>query len=55
VPGGEDVDIYVLGLQEIVDITSATEALRPYTDPTAAKKWKASLEAALPTGYQLVS
>lgn len=55
VPGGEDVDIYVLGLQEIVDITSATEALRPYTDPSAAKKWKASLEAALPKGYQLVS
>lgn len=55
VPGGEDIDMYVLGLQEIVDITSATEALRPYTDPSVAKKWKASLEGALPKGYQLVS
>lgn len=55
VPGGEDVDIYVLGLQEIVDITSATEALRPYTDPAAAKRWKQSLEGALPPGYKLVA
>ncbi|KAH7074761.1 Endonuclease/exonuclease/phosphatase [Paraphoma chrysanthemicola] len=55
VPGGDEIGIYVLGLQEIVDITSATEALRPYTDPTAAKRWKASLEAALPEGYQLVA
>ncbi|RMZ73292.1 inositol polyphosphate 5-phosphatase ocrl-1 [Pyrenophora seminiperda CCB06] len=55
VPAGEDVDIYVLGLQEIVDITSPAEALRPYTDPSTANKWKASIEAALPTGYQLVA
>ena len=55
VPGGQDIDIYALGLQEIVDITSAAEALRPYTDPTTANKWKASLEAILPKGYQLVS
>jgi phosphatidylinositol-bisphosphatase len=55
VPGGEQVDIYALGLQEIVDISSATEALRPYTDPSAANRWKASLEAALPKGYKLVA
>jgi phosphatidylinositol-bisphosphatase len=55
VPGGEEVDIYALGLQEIVDITSATEALRPYTDPSAANRWKASLEAALPKGYKMVA
>ncbi|KAF2823992.1 DNase I-like protein [Ophiobolus disseminans] len=55
VPGGEEIGMYVLGLQEIVDITSATEALRPYTDPSVAKKWKASLEAALPKGYQFVA
>jgi phosphatidylinositol-bisphosphatase len=55
VPGGEDIDIYALGIQEIVDITSAAEALRPYTDPTMANKWKASLEAALPNGYQVVA
>jgi phosphatidylinositol-bisphosphatase len=55
VPGGEEIDIYVLGLQEIVDITSPTEALRPYTDPAAANRWKASLEEALPKGYKMVS
>ena len=55
VPGDDEVDLYVLGLQEIVDITSAAEALKPYTDPTMANKWKASLEAALPEGYQLVA
>jgi phosphatidylinositol-bisphosphatase len=55
VPGGEEIDIYVLGLQEIVDITSPTEALRPYTDPAAANRWKASLEEVLPKGYKLVS
>lgn len=55
VPGDEDIDLYVLGLQEIVDITSAAEALKPYTDPSIANKWKASLEAALPEGYKLVA
>lgn len=55
VPGAEEVDIYVLGLQEIVDISSAAEALRPYTDPSVANKWKASLQGALPEGYQLVA
>ena len=55
VPGDEEVDIYALGLQEIVDITSPTEALRPYTDPSTANKWKASIEAALPKGYKLVA
>ncbi|KNG52565.1 phosphatase family protein [Stemphylium lycopersici] len=55
VPGDEDIDIYALGLQEIVDITSPTEALRPYTDPSTANKWKASLDAVLPKGYKLVA
>jgi phosphatidylinositol-bisphosphatase len=55
VPGDDDIDLYVLGLQEIVDITSAAEALKPYTDPTQANKWKSYLEAALPSGYKLVA
>ncbi|KAI9653383.1 MAG: hypothetical protein M1831_006088 [Alyxoria varia] len=54
VPGGEDVGIYALGLQEIVDINSATEALRPYADPTTTKKWRKKVEEALPPGYQLI-
>lgn len=55
VPGGEDIGLYVLGLQEIVDISSAAEALRPYTDPHPGKKWKQAIEKALPEGYQLVA
>jgi phosphatidylinositol-bisphosphatase len=54
-PGGTEVGIYALGLQEVVDVSSATEALRPYTDPSVAKRWKVALEAALPRGYQLVA
>ncbi|KAF2265459.1 DNase I-like protein [Lojkania enalia] len=54
VPGGEEVGIYALGLQEIVDINSPAEALRPYTDPTVANRWKDVIKAALPKGYQLV-
>lgn len=51
VPGGEDVGLYVLGLQEIVDISSAAEALKPYNDPHPSRKWKRAVEDALPDGY----
>lgn len=51
VPHGDQVGLYVLGLQEIVDISSATEALRQYTDTHSAKKWTQTMEAALPKGY----
>lgn len=54
-PHDEDVGLYVLGLQEVVDITAVGEALRPYTDPAAANKWKESMLEALPQGYQLVA
>lgn len=51
----EEVDLYVLGLQEIVDVSSPAEALRPYTDPGPANRWKEAVHQALPPGYQLVS
>lgn len=51
----EGVDLYVLGLQEIVDISSPAEALRPYVDPAPSKRWKEAVHTALPPGYQLVS
>lgn len=54
-PGGDDIGIYALGLQEIVDIGSAAEALRPYSDPHTAKKWKRAIAEALPEGYQLIA
>ncbi|KAJ9642939.1 hypothetical protein H2199_004461 [Coniosporium tulheliwenetii] len=55
IPGGDEIGLYVLGLQEVVDITSAAEALRPYTDPAAANRFKAALEEALPSGYRLIA
>ncbi|KAF2490423.1 DNase I-like protein [Lophium mytilinum] len=54
-PGGEEVGIYALGLQEVVDVGSATEAFKPYTDPAVAQKFKNAMLAALPPGYQLVA
>jgi hypothetical protein len=50
-PAGEEIGLYVLGLQEIVDVGSATEALRPYTDPSAANSYKEALDKSLPPGY----
>ena len=54
-PGGEEIGLYILGLQEIVDIGSATEALRPYSDPHPAQKWKQAVAEALPKGYQCMA
>lgn len=51
----DEIGIYVLNLQEIVDITAVTEALRPYADPSVARKWKDALQPALPEGYTLVA
>ncbi|KAL8931399.1 MAG: hypothetical protein Q9211_006991, partial [Gyalolechia sp. 1 TL-2023] len=55
VPGGEDIGLYALGLQEIVDISSAAEALKPYNDPHPSRKWKRAVEDALPSGYVKVA
>ena len=51
----KEVGIYVLGLQEIVDISSAAETLLPYSEPSTARKWRDQVEDALPGDYQLVS
>ena len=53
-PAGHEVDIYVLGLQEIVDVSSPAEALRLYADPNTSKKWKDAMEDGLP-GYEKVA
>ena len=55
IPGGDDIGLYVLGLQEIVDISSVAEALRPYSDPHPGRKWKQAVAEALPHGYQPVA
>lgn len=54
-PGGEEIGIYALGLQEIIDVSSAAEALRPYIDPHPARKWKQAVTEALPKGYHVVA
>ena len=51
----EQIDLYVLGLQEVIDVTSITEAIKPYTDPNPAKKWKNALRRALPRGYKKIA
>ncbi|KAL9105351.1 MAG: hypothetical protein Q9227_009471 [Pyrenula ochraceoflavens] len=53
-PAGDEVDLYVLGLQEIVDVSSITEAFRLYADPAISKKWKDAMQEALP-GYEKVA
>ena len=55
VPHHDEIGLYVLGLQEVVDVASVTEAVKPYTDPNPAKKWKNALREALPPGYQKVA
>lgn len=51
-----DIGLYVLGLQEIVDLNLTKEymARAVYADNTATEKWKTALEAAMPRGYELV-
>lgn len=54
--GGEDIGLYVLGLQEVVELTSAKEYIgRVYTDPGTTSKWRKALVDALPTGYQIIA
>ena len=54
-PGGEEIGMYILGLQEIVDISSAGEALRPFYDPNPGRKWKQAVMDGLPRGYYKVA
>lgn len=53
--GSDDIGIYALGLQEIVDINSISEALRPFSDVATSARFKKAMEASLPNGYQLVA
>lgn len=52
---GDQIDLYVLGLQEVIDVTSMTEAVKPFTDPNPGKKWKRALKRALPPGYKKIA
>ncbi|KAL7931308.1 DNase I-like protein [Trichoderma chlorosporum] len=53
--GNNGFDLYVLGLQEVVDLNQTREYMnRLYVDNGPMEKWTAAAEAALPPGYQLV-
>jgi phosphatidylinositol-bisphosphatase len=51
----EEIDLYVMGLQEVIDISSMTEAVKPYTDPGPARKYRDAIADALPEGYLLIA
>ena len=53
--GGDDIDLFVLGLQEVVDLGPSQYLNRVVAEDTTREKWKAALQASLPDGYQLVS
>ena len=55
--GGDDVGLYVLGLQEVVDLNVTKEYMNRavYADNAPMEKWQAALEAAMPPGYQLMA
>lgn len=49
----DKVHLYVLGLQEVVNLNPVTQYV--YADVNPTDKWRAALEAALPDGYQFVA
>lgn len=52
IPGGEEIGLYVLGLQEVIDLTSISQyATRVYVDPGPTNKWRKATQNALPKGY----
>ncbi|EFQ25901.1 endonuclease/Exonuclease/phosphatase [Colletotrichum graminicola] len=54
--GGGKIGLYVLGLQEIVDLNMARDYMnRMSSDPAPMNKWKEALEKAMPDGYELVA
>ncbi|KAH7360926.1 Endonuclease/exonuclease/phosphatase [Rhexocercosporidium sp. MPI-PUGE-AT-0058] len=56
IAGGEEIGIFVLGLQEVVDLNSAREYIgRVYTDPEPTAKWRKAMMDGLPAGYVLVT
>ncbi|KUJ13017.1 phosphatase family protein-like protein [Mollisia scopiformis] len=56
IAGGDEIGLYVLGLQEVVDLASATQYIgRVYTDLEPTNKWRKALAEALPTGYVLIA
>ncbi|EFX00150.1 phosphatase family protein [Grosmannia clavigera kw1407] len=52
--GGDKIGLYVLGLQEVVDLNAATQYMSRASAVPVLEKWKAAVGDALPAGYKLV-
>ncbi|ROW05986.1 hypothetical protein VPNG_08440 [Cytospora leucostoma] len=50
--GRDQIGLYVLGLQEVVNLNPVTQYV--YSEPNPTDKWRLALEAALPAGYEFV-
>ncbi|PQE28154.1 endonuclease Exonuclease phosphatase protein [Rutstroemia sp. NJR-2017a BBW] len=56
ITGGDEIGLYVLGLQEVVELASAKEYIgRVYSDTGPVTKWRKALSEALPEGYTLIA
>ncbi|KAI4214075.1 MAG: hypothetical protein LQ351_003479 [Letrouitia transgressa] len=51
----EGIGLYVLGLQELVDITSISENTGAFSDHQVVGRWTKAVEQALPPGYAKVA
>ena len=53
-PNQNDISIYALGLQEIIDISSPA-SIKPFGDAQARERWKLAVSDALPSGFQMIA
>ncbi|GJN82999.1 phosphatase [Purpureocillium lilacinum] len=55
--GGNEIGLYVLGLQEVVDLSLTRDYVNRtvYTDNSPMDRWQAAIEAALPPGYERIA
>jgi inositol polyphosphate 5-phosphatase INPP5B/F len=56
--GGDKIGLYVLGLQEVVDLNAPGQYVRGVyagNEQNAMEKWKTALEKGLPAGYTMVA
>lgn len=56
-PAKTGIGLYVLGLQEVVDLNMTKEYVNRtvYAENSPVGKWKEALEAAIPSGYELIT
>lgn len=56
IPANEEIGLYVLGLQEVVELSAAKEYIgKLYSDSGPLTRWKKAMQDALPKDYTIVS